>query len=85
MSNILQNDSPNYAEKLFFDFLSKAYGVFLAGNDDFEPLEQEMAYNFEQRNADTIREIERLREENEQLRKELEALDEKNVSIIYDL
>ncbi|RKP08982.1 HEC/Ndc80p family-domain-containing protein [Thamnocephalis sphaerospora] len=82
MSNILQHDSPNYTEKLYFGFLSHAYGVFLAGSDDFDPMEQEMARNFDQRNMETIKEIERLQEENAAMLHELEELHEKNPPLV---
>lgn len=37
--------------RVFFDYLGKAYAAFLAGDDNFEALDQELAYSFEERNA----------------------------------
>ena len=32
---------------IFFDYLTKAYSAFLAGDDNFETLERELASSFE--------------------------------------
>ncbi len=67
-------------EKLHFHFLSQSYHVFLAGDDNYEPLEQEMNELFEQRNQETHHAIERLNAENEQLTSELAGLNENAVT-----
>lgn len=47
----IPEDAPNHAEKAFYHYLTKAYSVFLAGADDFEPMEAELATNFGERTA----------------------------------
>ena len=37
-------------ERIFFDYLTKSYKVFLAGNDDFDAMVQELVVT-EQKNA----------------------------------
>ena len=41
------------ADKMFFDYLSKAYAAFLSADDDvYEELEAEVKRNFAERNAE---------------------------------
>ena len=65
----------NFHERVFFDFLSDAYGHFLAGKDDFSESERQLEQQFDNRNAERLADIERLQEENDQLVKELTQLD----------
>lgn len=37
-------------EKIFYDYLCKAYKVFLSGSDDFDGMVRELGSNFEQKN-----------------------------------
>ncbi|RUS17108.1 HEC/Ndc80p family-domain-containing protein [Endogone sp. FLAS-F59071] len=70
----IPEDAPNHAEKAFFHYLTQAYSVFLAGADDFEPMEAELAASFDRKNVYTQQEIERLTKENALLEQELAAL-----------
>lgn len=63
-------------EKIFFDYLTQAYKVFLAGDDDFEEMEKELADNFDRKNDQTIKENDRLERENDVLQKQLSNLQE---------
>jgi len=65
---------PNHAEQLFFAYLSRAYGVFLAGEDDFTEMEKELADNFDRKNEHTLKEIEKLEAENEDLLAQVKTL-----------
>lgn len=51
----------NSGERLFFDYLCKAYKLFLAGNDDFDDLVSDLSANFEKQNENVLQEIEDLR------------------------
>lgn len=48
------------SEKLFFDYLCRSYKLFLAGNDNFDPLISELGAAFERRNQGTFHEVEQL-------------------------
>ncbi|KAL1915715.1 uncharacterized protein VTP21DRAFT_6474 [Calcarisporiella thermophila] len=68
------DDSP---EKIFFDYLAKAYGYWMdVGNNDFDEMEQELAARFDRKNEHTIQEIERLQKESQSLLAELQQMNE---------
>ena len=41
----MEDDGVN-ENRVFFDYLSKAYAAFLAGDDNFEALDKELADSF---------------------------------------
>ena len=69
-------DETNQSELLFFEYLTKAYQLFLAGSDDFTEAEKEMQQEFERRNEFALSEVERLSIEKDEVKGELEDLDE---------
>lgn len=60
-------------ERIFFDYLTKSYKVFLAGNDDFDAMVQELGQNFEQKNALVSTDLARLSESVSILEKEYQS------------
>lgn len=60
-------------ERIFFDYLTKSYKVFLAGNDDFDAMVQELGRNFEQKNAIVSSDLTRLSESVSILEKEYQS------------
>lgn len=60
-------------ERIFFDYLTKSYKVFLADNDDFDAMVQELGQNFEQKNAIVSAELQRLSESVAVLEKEYQS------------
>lgn len=83
------------SDKVFFDFLSKAYVSFLDGTDEAEgdALENELANNFAEKDAAMMKEVERVRMANDKMEEEivdlsdskLEDLQEKRELLIKDL
>ncbi|KAJ3078995.1 kinetochore-associated Ndc80 complex subunit ndc80, partial [Quaeritorhiza haematococci] len=70
-----------HPEKIFFEYLTKAYAVFLAGGDDYDAMDAELMANFGissflqlKKNEMVLRDIERLTRENELLQKEWTTL-----------
>eukprot|EP00004_Rigifila_ramosa_P011480 TRINITY_DN2458_c0_g1_i1.p1 TRINITY_DN2458_c0_g1~~TRINITY_DN2458_c0_g1_i1.p1 ORF type:complete len:630 (-),score=148.24 TRINITY_DN2458_c0_g1_i1:5-1894(-) len=61
-------DSP---ERLFFDYVTKAYELFLSGQDDFEPLDRQLAAAFDQKHGDTSAQLQRLTQEVDQMEAQL--------------
>ena len=47
-------------DKMFFEYLARAYESFLQGNDDDEQLENELAQAFESKNQSTREEVDRV-------------------------
>lgn len=60
-------------ERIFFDYLTKSYKVFLAGNDDFDAMVQELGRNFEQKNNIVSLDLNRLSESVSLLEKEYQS------------
>ena len=60
--------------KIFFDYLAKAYGHFLDGEDDSPELDDELSMVFESRNGQVKSEIAQLSDANAELRAQLHAL-----------
>lgn len=60
--------------KIFFDYLTKAYGHFLDGEDDSPELDDELSMVFESRNGQVKAEIAQLSDANAELRAQLSAL-----------
>ena len=75
----------NFQERVFFEYLSDAYGQFFAGKDDFSESERQLEQQFDVRNAERLTDIERLQEENDQLLKELTQLNYDAVPSFYIL
>lgn len=64
---IMSDDPPERGtgfspERVFFEYLLKAYKLFLGGSDSFDHLIAELGSNFERRNESTYREVEGLLE-----------------------
>jgi kinetochore protein NDC80 len=82
-----------HPDKMFFDYLARAYESFLQGNDDDEQLETELAQAFETKNQSTQEEVERVTAANAKMEEEiltltdskLETLQEKRNLLIKDL
>ncbi|TPX46493.1 hypothetical protein SeMB42_g03675 [Synchytrium endobioticum] len=62
------------AEKIFFDYLTKAYELWMAGGDNFDSIDQELISNFDRKNELAIHEVDRLQQDHEILKKELQEL-----------
>ncbi|KAJ1967771.1 kinetochore-associated Ndc80 complex subunit ndc80 [Dispira parvispora] len=75
-------NSPTFNERVFFDYLSKSYSVFLGGQDDFESMESDLAECFESKNRQLIHEIDALENRNETLRQELQRLTEQESPLV---
>jgi kinetochore protein NDC80 len=61
-------------EKLFYDYLTKAYVAFMAGRDDLSDLEQDLVGTFEAKNEALRAEMTRTEAQNAEMRAEIEAL-----------
>jgi SMC interacting uncharacterized protein involved in chromosome segregation len=59
---------------MFVDYLTRAYALFLAGEDDTSALEDEVSFVFNAKNAQLRQETESLRASNAQLDKQLQHL-----------
>ena len=69
-------DATDPGPRQFFEYVSKAYGAFLAGDDDTcAALEEELGETFRQRDAAAADEIARLEKANAALKAEIEAAD----------
>lgn len=60
--------------QMFVDYLTRAYALFLAGEDDTSALEDEVSFVFNAKNAQLRQETESLRASNAQLDKQLQHL-----------
>lgn len=60
--------------KMFVDYLTRAYALFLAGEDDTSALEEEVAFVFDTKNAQLRQETEQLRITNSDLEKHVHQL-----------
>lgn len=69
----MEDDGVN-ENRVFFDYLSKAYAAFLAGDDNFEALDKELADSFEERNAIVAQELEKYEEGIHQKTAQLEEM-----------
>ena len=63
--------------EIFFDYLEKAYMAFLAGDDDFQHLEDDLAAGFQARNTEITAATARLQEGKRQQEAELAELEGK--------
>ncbi|KAJ3218694.1 rRNA-binding ribosome biosynthesis protein rpf2 [Dinochytrium kinnereticum] len=67
------DDQPNAeiaAEKVFFEYLTKAYAVFLAGDDNYDSMDRELISNFDRKNEKIVAEVGKLNNEHEILSRE---------------
>ena len=60
--------------QMFVDYLTRAYALFLAGEDDTSALEEEVAFVFDTKNAQLRQETEQLRITNSDLEKHVHQL-----------
>ncbi|KAI8849418.1 HEC/Ndc80p family-domain-containing protein [Chytridium lagenaria] len=58
------------AEKVFFEYLTKAYAVFLAGDDNYDSMDRELISNFDRKNEKIVNEVQKLNHEHEILSRE---------------
>ncbi|KAJ1557470.1 kinetochore-associated Ndc80 complex subunit ndc80, partial [Cladochytrium tenue] len=72
--NDLGMDAPQNNERAFYGYLTKAYASFLAGEDNYDQMDNELVAEFERKNAKVAKEIEQLEAENAILEKERAAL-----------
>ncbi|KTW28867.1 hypothetical protein T552_01496 [Pneumocystis carinii B80] len=77
----VDDNNDNHAEKIFFDYLTKAYRVFLSGDDDFSEMEKELEQEFDKRNDEILSVIERIEKENGSLSKTMKSMTESMSSI----
>ncbi|KTW31703.1 kinetochore-associated Ndc80 complex subunit NDC80 [Pneumocystis jirovecii RU7] len=77
----IDDNNDNDAEKIFFDYLTKAYRVFLSGDDDFSEMEKELEHEFDKRNEEILSVIEHLEKENESLSETIKNIAESMSSI----
>lgn len=61
-------------EKLFFDFLRKAYGEFMNGKDDLSALEEDLVGTFKAKNDTLEGDVARIEQRNAEMRAEIERL-----------
>ncbi|KAL2915097.1 kinetochore-associated Ndc80 complex subunit ndc80 [Polyrhizophydium stewartii] len=74
-SDLENTDDPDKKpEKLFYDYVINAYVSFLQGTDDFDSIDQDLMQIFARKNEATIRDVDRLRREQQALEDELAAL-----------
>jgi kinetochore protein NDC80 len=90
MAEDLDAENP---DKMFFDYLARAYESFLQGSDDDGQLEEELAQAFEAKNKSTQEEVDRVNAANAKMEEEiltladskLETLQEKRSLLTKDL
>jgi len=90
MAEDLDAENP---DKMFFDYLARAYESFLQGVDDDDQLENELQQAFESKNQSTQQEVDRVSAANAKMEEEiltlaeskLETLQEKRSFLIKDL
>eukprot|EP00741_Cyanophora_paradoxa_P023779 tig00021621_g22968.t1 len=71
-------------EKVFYEYLGRAYQHFLAGEDNIDYLDAELDSIFETKNESVIEDVRKLEAHQENLRKELDAL-KSTPSPLYEL
>ncbi|KAI9353822.1 HEC/Ndc80p family-domain-containing protein [Obelidium mucronatum] len=69
-------DANSQGEKVFFTYLTKAYAVFLAGDDNYDAMDDELIANFDRKNEKTVKDVEKLKLEHDVLSKEWTSLRE---------
>jgi SMC interacting uncharacterized protein involved in chromosome segregation len=75
------NDETKQAEKMFLDYLSKAYTMFLNGTDNNQVIDQHLLDNFEQKDAQVKQDLEKIRYDLEVFGKEWHHLS--NSEVLY--
>ncbi|KAJ3391310.1 kinetochore-associated Ndc80 complex subunit ndc80 [Entophlyctis sp. JEL0112] len=70
----IEEDPSAQGEKVFFDYLTKAYSTFLAGDDDYDNMDNELIANFDRKNEKIVKDIEKLKSEYDVLSKEFASL-----------
>lgn len=74
ISNTDNGNNGNHGEKMFFDYLVKAYSVFLTGGDNYDPMISELERNFEIKNSNLMTDVEILKSTSFDLEKRLDQL-----------
>ena len=68
-------DDSQLSERIFYDYLKRAYDVFIeTGNEEDPIMDKELIKNFDSKNEMIIKQIEDLKLETEGLEKELQVL-----------
>lgn len=83
-SNTQAGFSEKMGERLFFDYVTKAYHIWMAGQDDYSQLNEELSRNFDEKNAATLVAIEQLEKENANLAAEYQVLTNNDSPLIYE-
>ncbi|EKX45170.1 hypothetical protein GUITHDRAFT_152754, partial [Guillardia theta CCMP2712] len=73
---MMEDPESENPDKMFFDYLAKAYDSFLQGSDNDEYIEQELAQAFNAKNEATQEEVDRLNTANRKMEEEIEELSE---------
>jgi len=81
MAEDLDAENP---DKMFFEYLARAYESFLSGNDDDEQLENELAQAFESKNQSTQEEVDRVSIANAKMEEEILTLAESKLETLQD-
>ncbi|KAJ3073609.1 kinetochore-associated Ndc80 complex subunit ndc80 [Podochytrium sp. JEL0797] len=69
-----QATNAEQSAKVFFEYLSKAYAVFLAGDDSYDTMDHELMATFDRKNEKTVKDVEKLKAEHDVLSKEWSSL-----------
>ncbi|TPX70338.1 hypothetical protein SpCBS45565_g01736 [Spizellomyces sp. 'palustris'] len=69
-------------EKMFFNYVTQAYGVFLQGDDNYEYMDKELIDSFDRKNEKVLKALERLETEHDALEKEWTHLTESESPVV---
>eukprot|EP00960_Hanusia_phi_P064326 765764-Hanusia_phi.AAC.2 len=73
---MMEDPESEHPDKMFFDYLAKAYDAFLQGSDNDEYIEQELAQAFDAKNEATQEEVNRISTANRKMEEEIQELSE---------
>ena len=81
MAEDLDAENP---DKMFFDYLARAYELFLQGHDDDEELEHELAQAFTSKNQSAQEELCRVSASNAKMEEEIQTLAESKLEVLQE-
>ena len=81
MAEDLDAENP---DKMFFDYLARAYELFLQGHDDDEELEHELAQAFTSKNQSAQEELGRVSASNAKMEEEIQTLAESKLEVLQE-